>query len=125
MDVEPPCRCGCRREGEPAHRVVAFLASGDVDRALEAGLLECRSCEACDRDCTALLEQARDARRQALDARERYRTRAARLARRRQEREQRRALPSAHVAGTVPALPPAAAAALARAKARAAGRDQE
>jgi hypothetical protein len=115
--------------GAHAHVVVAALADEDFDRALQAGLLTCQSCVGCRPTCTAVLLAARNARRDALAARGRFRAREVRLARRQQERAARRATPAmpldaAH--GTpMPSLPSAAAAALARAKAKAAGRRHE
>ena len=120
--------CGCTGTAT-IHHVVAALREGDVDKALDAGLLEAPACPACSAECTATWQAARDARLVALAARERFRAREARLARRRHERDARRAAAreSPVTADEVPAppppvLPPAAAAALARAKARAAGR---
>jgi hypothetical protein len=119
--------CGCTASAT-IHRVVAALREGDVDAALESGLLEAPPCPTCSANCTATWQSVRDARLVALAARERFRAREARLARRQQERDARRAgtRPSpaeanATAPAAAPALPPAAAAALARAKARAAG----
>lgn len=115
-------RCGC---GDPAgdgvHAVVAVLAEGDVDRAFDLGLLDVEPCPGCSVDCTTALLTARDERRAALAARDRYRARNARLQRRAAERAARRA-PAAAAADTPlarPALPQAAADALARALAKA------
>ncbi|BCT93289.1 hypothetical protein LYSHEL_23130 [Lysobacter helvus] len=121
-----PCTvCGCvDPRGEAAHRIVDALRVDDVDRALDAGLLGAIECDACRPACSALLANARDARRAALDARERFRARNARLERRRAERDARRT-PVATPDVAKPTLPPAAAAALARAKARAAQRKPE
>ena len=114
------CRCGCvDASGEPAHRIVDALVVDDVDAAFDLGLLSIEPCHGCSSACRKALLAARDARQFALDARERFRARQARLARREQERASRRATPPA--AASRPALPPAAAAALARARARAAG----
>ena len=107
----PACGCG---SDAAAHAVAAALAVDDVDRALDAGLLDAAACPCCSIECTAALLDARTARRQALDARARHRARAQRLARRGAERAERRQAASALPA----ALPPAAAAALARALAR-------
>ena len=123
-----PCRCGCARPGsERVHHIANALAVDDLDQALDAGLLDIEPCPACTAECGASVIAARDARRVALAARERYRARAARLQRIAAERDARRAArtaPPAPVGGqpSRPTLPPAAAAALARAKARAAGR---
>lgn len=123
-----PC-CGCSdAAGAPAHRLQAALADDDLDRAMTLGLLEPgNACTACSEACRATLAAARNARQQALAARERFRARAARLARRERERSARRkpvATPDApgNPTAVTPSLPPAAAAALARAKAKAAGR---
>jgi len=114
------CHCGCvDLRGGPAHRVVAALVLDDLDAALDLGLLSTEPCHACSSACRESLLAARDARRFALDARERFRARQARLVRREQDRASRRATPPA--AASHPTLPPAAAAALARARARAAG----
>ena len=121
-----PCAvCGCDDpRGQSAHRIVDALRVDDVDRALDAGLLDAIACDACAPECRALFAHARGARVTALAARDRFRARNARLERRRAERDARRApVPTADV--VKPALPPAAAAALARAKARAAQRKPE
>nr|WP_246606666.1 hypothetical protein [Lysobacter antarcticus] len=117
---------------------------GDLDRAFALGLMDAIPCPACSADCVARLDRVQGQRQQALAARERYRQREARLARRRLEREQRKAAlvgavdaqhpVAAGAAETArpfeaprvvsPALPPAAAAALARAQAKAAARTQ-
>jgi Na+-translocating ferredoxin:NAD+ oxidoreductase RnfC subunit len=121
-----PCTvCGCvEARGEPAHRIVDALRVDDVDRALDAGLLDAIECDACAPACRALLAQARGARITALAARDRFRARNARLECRRAERDARRT-PVATPEVVKPTLPPAAAAALARAKARAAQRKPE
>lgn len=114
--------CGCHARSQQ-HEVAAALAADDLDGAIEAGLLDCTPCERCSATCVATMMAARDARQRALAARERYRTRQARLLRRAQERLAARADPVAAAATDAkPALPSAAAAALARAKARAAER---
>jgi Na+-translocating ferredoxin:NAD+ oxidoreductase RnfC subunit len=117
-----PCTaCGCASAGgDAAHRIVDALRVDDLDRAIDAGLLDDIDCPACSDACRALLADARLARRTALAARERFRDRALRLAQRQRERDARRAPASAAAS-----LPPAAAAALARAKARAAQRKPE
>jgi hypothetical protein len=128
MSGHLPCRCGCARPGGArVHHVADALAVDDVDQALDAGLFDVEPCPACTPDCTASLVAARDARRVALAARERYRARAARLQRIAAEREAHRAVRAAPAETTPgrpvpPPLPPVAAAALARAKARAGGR---
>ena len=110
-----PCRCGCvDPSGAAVHEVAIALSVDDLDRAIEAGLLLSSPCRSCEPGCTASV----------LAARERFRTREARLQRIATERASRRATPSRAPASDTaplrPALPPAAAAALARAKARAA-----
>ena len=108
--------------GASVHAVAIELAKDNLDGALEAGLLTCQPCGSCTPGCTAALLDARDARREALAARERFRAREARLARRRQARATRRGTPTEPGSdAAAPALPAAAAAALARAKARVAG----
>ncbi|HEV8694090.1 MAG TPA: hypothetical protein VGQ93_07900 [Lysobacter sp.] len=128
---QPPCpNCGCTNaQGTAAHAIVAALAAGDLDQAIEAGLLTTTPCEGCRGDCRSALISARDARVGALAARERYRARQARLQRRAEERATARAAHApAATSGPAtsdlskPALPSAAAAALERAKARAAER---
>jgi hypothetical protein len=110
----PACDCP---EAHPAHAIAAALRDGDLDAAIERGLLQAQPCPRCGERCSTLLIEARDDRLRALAARERFRARGQRLARRAAEREAARA-----VAARQPsALPPAAAAALARAKAKAAG----
>lgn len=121
-----PCGlCGCTRDAA-AHAIVAALGVDDLDGAIAAGLLDAVPCEGCSDACTARLIAARDTRRRALDARERYRARQARLQRRAEARIAARtaAAPAAVAAASRPgsALPAAAAAALERARARAAAR---
>jgi hypothetical protein len=123
-----PCpACGCDAgNGAAVHALAAALRAGDIDRALELGLVDASgTCAGCSDACRAMLDAARLERQRALAARERFRARAARLERRQRERDQRRQ-PATTATGTqasnTPALPPAAAAALARAKARAAER---
>jgi len=130
VPASPICRCGCSDAlGAHAHAVIAALADDDFDGALQAGLLTCQPCVGCTPTCTATFLAARNARRDALAARERLHARQARLAQRQQERAAGRATPAAPsdaAAGTpTPSLPSAAAAALARAKAKAAGRRHE
>ena len=102
------------------------LAEGDIDRAIQAGMLDCGVCEGCGPACTAGLLAARDARLAAWAARERHRARNVRLQRRAAELAAKRTpgLPAdaATTVTTRPALPAAAAAVLARAKAKAAER---
>ncbi|WP_166208004.1 hypothetical protein [Cognatiluteimonas telluris] len=112
-----------------AHRIATALADGDLDAAMGAGLLDSAPCDGCTPACRAALLSARDERRIALKARERFRARQARLARRQAERAASRdsspiANATAPTLATTP-LPPAAAAALERAMARAAGRHRK
>jgi len=103
-------------------RLVALLRADEIDRAIEAGLMAFVDDPALDPASRELIHATRRRLLEAWQARERYRARQVRLARRRAEREARRgATPVVAAAGT-PALPAAAAAALARAKARAASR---
>ena len=110
----PPCACV---EAHPAHAILAALREGDLDAAIGLGLLDALPCPHCTSDCASALIAARDARLRALAARERFRAREQRLARRVAERDAARATAAKQPA----ALPPAAAAALARAKAKATG----
>ncbi|PZP58242.1 hypothetical protein [Pseudoxanthomonas sp. X-1] len=104
--------------------LAALLAADRVDAALEAGLMEVHAeagaCAPCV-EAWAQVSAAQQRLRFAWAARERYRAREARLARRAAERQARRIKPAATPSPQAPALPPAVAAALARAKARAAG----
>lgn len=103
-------------------QLLQLVLADDLDAAVRAGLMD----YAPDPDDAALtaaqsqlLLDTRQRLQSAWAARERYRARAARLARRAAESEARRAPPPA--ADSKPALPSAAAAILARAKARASG----
>ena len=124
-----PCpACGCdAASGARAHAVQAALRGDDIDAAISLGLLDTgTTCAQCSVGCVASLQAARGQRQRALAARERFRIRDARLARRQVERAERRRPVAAApgddaVPAHAPSLPPAAAAALARAKARAAG----
>ncbi|AKC87533.1 hypothetical protein [Pseudoxanthomonas suwonensis] len=114
---------------ETRQRLLSLLRAGDLDGALQAGLMD--HAASGDPEDAPLLAAQRQLR-TAWDARERHRARAARLARRAAERAARRASAAAVTeppvaaagapAASAPALPPAAAAALARARAKAAGR---
>lgn len=119
-----PCPvCGCSdTRGANTHLVAAALAEDDLDRAIEIGLFSVLPCMGCADACTTRVIAARDMRRSALAARDRYRARQARLARRAAERAAARGAPVIATPEAKPALPSAAAAALARAKARAAER---
>ncbi|MFT4179338.1 MAG: hypothetical protein QM612_07735 [Thermomonas sp.] len=114
----PHCKCACA-DDNGAHALLAALREDDLDAALSLGLLEAQPCPGCDADCNAGLIEARDARRFALAARDRYRARAARLARIKAERDAARRPAVAATLQSAPALPSAAASALARALAKA------
>jgi len=121
-DASITCRCGCSAAGgSHVHRIVAALACDDLDAAIDAGLLEGDGCANCSPACRAVLREARESRRAALAARERFRARQARLARRQLERLLRCEAATQQSGAMSPSLPPAAAAALARARAKAAG----
>lgn len=110
--------CGCVLDA-PAHALIAALARDDLDGALALGLLATGGCTACSEACTHALLAVRDERRAAFAARDRFRARQARLARRAAEKAAARAAVAPQPGR--PALPPAAADALARAMARAKG----
>jgi len=117
------CRCGCDDpRGADVHRMVAALATDDVDGAMDAGLLATDGCNGCSSECAMSLAAAREGRRAALAARDRFRAREARLLRRQRERLAKRAPASTASSAAASSLPPAAAAALQRALGRAAGR---
>ncbi len=105
------------------------LATDNIDQALQFGLLDhCPetidgSCGECDARARIMIA-ARDARLRALAARERYRTREARLTARAEARARKRASIAPRTLIAASTLPPAAAAALARAKARVAAKRQ-
>ena len=104
------------------------LRGGDVDAAIRLGLLDWDGDVASlggvglSADDIALLCRVHQERLVALAARDRYRARAARLARRKAEREAARTPPPSRTDVNVPALPTAAADVLARALAKAAAR---
>lgn len=106
------------------HEVIAALHRGDVDAALESGLMELASSDHLDRadvssgDLERILAAAAKLR-FAWDARERYRARQQRLVERARKREARRATTHGDTPAQSPALPAAAANALAKALARA------
>lgn len=113
-----PCPyCSCTADAS-AHRLHVALQEDDLDAALALGLLEATACPTCTPACTTHLLAARDARRFALAARERYRSRAVRLARIKTEREAARRPPPAPATTQAAALPSSAADALARALAK-------
>lgn len=105
------------------------VLADDLDGALALGLMDYvpqpgdNARDPAHADLPQRLLAAQDRLRTAWAARERYRQRTARLARRAAERDARRAPPPAPERPAAPPLPAAAAAILARAKARAAGRD--
>ncbi len=115
---------GIDHDCRPLQQLAVLLADGQVDAAIEAGLMEAAPRPDCGRCASASgqVQAAQQRLRKAWAARERYRARGARLTRRAAERQARRAPPPAPSNTPVaPALPPAVAAALARARARAAG----
>lgn len=108
------------------HDVIAALQRGDVDAALEAGLMELAGSDRLEgadisNDDRERIRAAAAKLRYAWAARERFRARQARLQERARQREARRADACPTDAVAKPALPPAAAAALAKALARAKG----
>lgn len=104
-----------------AQRLLALLRDDDLDGAIEAGLMTFDGGDALSPPDRKAIAAAQRRLREAWAARDRFRAREARLARRASERQAKRA-PPREAAGNPPALPPAAAAALARAKAKAAGK---
>lgn len=112
---------GAAHDCARAVRLVEYLQADDVDAAIEAGLMGFVPCPACDRVLATQLVEAQRKLQSAWAARDRYRARNARLAKRAAERDARRAAPAAEKKS---ALPPAAAAILARAKAKAAERSK-
>jgi hypothetical protein len=106
---------------EVAQRLLALLRDDDVDGAIEAGLMAFDSFYALAPDERATVASTQQRVRDAWAARDRYRARESRLARRAAERQAKR-VPAQDDSGKPPTLPPAAAAALARAKAKAAGK---
>ncbi|HSX64615.1 MAG TPA: hypothetical protein VLF15_07800 [Pseudoxanthomonas sp.] len=101
------------------------VSANDLDAAIENGLMQfvdCAACRASDPDYAAMadvLAAVRGRLSQAWAARDRYRARNSRLARRVAERETRRTAVNVEKQSSLPA---AAAAVLARAKAKAAER---
>ncbi|HEL2979018.1 TPA: hypothetical protein UMB92_001865 [Stenotrophomonas maltophilia] len=109
-------------------QLFARVQAGDLDGALQAGLMD-YAARADDAqllpghpDLPQRLLQAQQQLQVAWAARERFRARAVRLARREAERDARRT--PAPAPDVKPSLPAAAAAILARAKARASGKEQ-
>lgn len=115
----PICPC---TQPHAVHALLTALLQGDIDQALQLGLIDANPCPTCTPACTTRLQEAQHARRGALASRERYRSRNRRLARIKAEREAARRAPPAAVTQQAPALPNAAADALARALAKAKAR---
>jgi len=118
-----PC-CACTdASGDGSHALLSMVLADDLDSAMVAGLCEATPCESCERACNTRLLAVRDDRLDALAARERFRTRNARIARLRDARERERTSSRriASAASGSPALPASAADALARALAKASG----
>lgn len=108
-------------DAEVAQRLLALLRDDDLDAAIEAGLMTFDGFDTLAPDEGVAIASAQERLRDAWAARDRYRAREARLARRAAERQTKR-VPLRDDSGKPPPLPPAAAAALARAKAKAAGK---
>ena len=96
-----------------------LLDAGDIDAALEAGLMAFVSCPSCDAHSTANVHEVQQRLAKAWAARDRYLARTARLVRLAAARDARRAGMKIEKKS---ALPPSVATILARAKAKAAGR---
>ena len=112
----PHCGCASTSNGG-AHGLLVLLDGDDIDAALTQGLLAAQPCPGCAAGCNAQLTAARNARYDALAARDRHLARETRLQRRKAERDAaRRPLPTAVATS---ALPSTAADALARALAKA------
>lgn len=114
-----PSRANPAHDCAHAATLAEYLRADDLDAAIEAGLMRYVPCPACDPAWSARLVEAQRKLLSAWAARDRYRARNARLAKRAVERDAKRA---AAVAEKKNALPPAVAAILARAKAKAAER---
>ncbi|MCR6663754.1 MAG: hypothetical protein NVV60_11595 [Luteimonas sp.] len=101
-------------------RLIAMLRDGDLDAAIEAGLMrfDASGSMSDDSDAIATIVSAQRQLQEAWEARERHRARAARLQRIASERAAKRTQP-ASTTSTKPSLPAAAASALARALAKA------
>ncbi|MFC6841525.1 hypothetical protein [Xanthomonas theicola] len=110
----------------PPLQLLRWVLDDDLDAAIDGGLMDYAGDADDDRldpahpQLRAQLLAAQRRLREAWAARERYRARSARLARRAAARQAGRTPPATAAA---PALPPAAAAILARAKAKAVTRD--
>lgn len=120
MDTQHRC------QQSPSVRVLfERVSADDLDAAIENGLMQfvdCQACRAGDPDYAAMADAVTAVRgrlAQAWAARDRYRARNSRLARRVAERETRRTAVNVEKQSSLPA---AAAAILARAKAKAAER---
>ena len=115
---------GAAHDCARAIRLADYLRVDDVDAAIEAGLMDFVPCPSCDPLLAAQLAEVQRRLLTAWAARDRYRARNARLAKRTAERAAKRAASTAEAptAERKSALPPAAAAILARAKAKAAER---
>ncbi|MBW8823591.1 MAG: hypothetical protein JF567_05040 [Xanthomonadales bacterium] len=108
------------------HGVIAALRRGDVDAALDAGLMEVAADDLDRADVSSedreLIVAAAAKLRFAWEARERYRARQLRLEERTRKREARRTHAPSGNDTVKPVLPAAAANALAKALARAKGK---
>src|SRR5687768_16891807 len=100
----------CRPDLSP-HTLLRLLQSGDMDAAIEAGLMRFQACAACEREdasyaslCAPIVE-AQQRLSRSWAARDRYRARQARLARHAAEREARRS-PTTPAEKAKAALPP-------------------
>lgn len=131
MHVPLACICAGDDAAAAVDAMADAVATDDLDRAIEAGLLRWNGCIACvvaNGSSIADAERmraARDARLSALAARERYRARQHRLQQRSAQREAKRGATDVTSPLLQSTLPSAAAAALARAKAKAAARTKQ
>lgn len=129
MNLSPALSDDCPFRQDPASSaLVDAVMTHDLDRAIAFGLLAFKpSSHRCDHchEAIAQLLAARDARKRALAARERYRARQARLAERAETRARKRAGAAPEASVAVSSLPSGAAAVLARAKARAAAKQRQ
>lgn len=116
----PPAGHDLPHSCEAGAWLASQLEADQVDAALEAGLMRFVPCPACDSGVVGVVAQTQQRLLQAWAARDRHRSRNARLAR----QARARARPAVPAPGGAPtALPSAAAAALERARARARGSD--